>query len=335
MQHHGTLMISLDFELYWGVHDVMRLEDYKENLLGARKAVPKILELFEKYGIHATWATVGLLFFRNKKEIESSLPQLRPGYTNNQFSPYEKIKDIGLNEIEDPFHFAPSLIKQIAASPYQEIATHTFSHYYCLEDGQTPAEFEADMKAAVEVGKAGNYQMKTIVFPRNQANAEYLAICEKYGLLSFRGNEQSVFYQPSDYKDNRFLLKRIVRLTDSYINITGHHIYSAASLQNEPIINFSSSSFLRPYQPKLKMIEPLRLKRIKNSLTKAAKNHKIYHLWWHPHNFGKNLEENICFLTKILDHFLLLKDEYDMKTLNMCEAAEALKSIEILPKGSN
>ena len=40
--------ISLDFELFWGVHDVFTKDEYGNNILGARKAIPKILKLFKQ-----------------------------------------------------------------------------------------------------------------------------------------------------------------------------------------------------------------------------------------------------------------------------------------------
>ena len=58
----GTLVVSLDFELFWGMLDVCTLDEYRENVLGGRKAIPQMLQLFEKYNIHATWAAVGFLF---------------------------------------------------------------------------------------------------------------------------------------------------------------------------------------------------------------------------------------------------------------------------------
>ena len=54
-----TLIISLDFELFWGMQDVVSLEAYKDNILGVRKAIPMMLEMFRNKGIHATWAAVG------------------------------------------------------------------------------------------------------------------------------------------------------------------------------------------------------------------------------------------------------------------------------------
>jgi hypothetical protein len=64
----GRFVISLDFELLWGVRDHADRDSYGKNVLGARNAVPKMLEIFAKNGISATWATVGFLFCESKEE---------------------------------------------------------------------------------------------------------------------------------------------------------------------------------------------------------------------------------------------------------------------------
>jgi hypothetical protein len=113
-----------------------------------------------------------------------------------------------------------------------------------------------------------------------------------------------------------------LRLIDSYINLTGHHTFSIN--KSDRILNIPASRFLRPYSKKLNLFEPLRLSRIKNSLTYAAKNNQAYHLWWHPHNFGVNLEQNLQFLEEILKHFKKLSSEYGMRSKNMSEIAEEI-----------
>ena len=55
----GILTISLDFELYWGLIDQLQIEDYESNLKNVHKVIPKLLNLFSKNSINATWATVG------------------------------------------------------------------------------------------------------------------------------------------------------------------------------------------------------------------------------------------------------------------------------------
>lgn len=49
----------------------------------------------------------------------------------------------------------------------------------------------------------------------------------------------------------------------------------------------------------------------------AAKNNRVYHLWWHPHNFGDGLVENLEDLERILSHFKKLKTEYGFESVAM------------------
>ena len=46
----GAFVISLDFELFWGVRDSKSLADYGANILGVRQAIPAMLELFCEVG---------------------------------------------------------------------------------------------------------------------------------------------------------------------------------------------------------------------------------------------------------------------------------------------
>jgi len=78
----GALVISLDFELNWGVRDKRRLSDYGRNILGGRKAIPLLLDLFAARRIAATWATVGLAFCGTKDKLIAALPPLRPDYAD-------------------------------------------------------------------------------------------------------------------------------------------------------------------------------------------------------------------------------------------------------------
>jgi peptidoglycan/xylan/chitin deacetylase (PgdA/CDA1 family) len=321
LNRHGLFVISLDFELYWGVQDVMSLDQYKYHLLGVKEAVPRMLELFEEHGIHATWGTVGKLFFDSKSDMLSNLPELKPGYENQTYSGYRLMDQMDESGHDRPFYFAPSLIRQIASVPHQEIGTHTFSHYYCLETGQTPEEFAADLHKAMEIGKREGYDIQSIVFPRNQINGDYLPICRDLGLRSYRGTEKSPIYQACTYRESQAPYKRLLRLADAYANVSGHHVYSPEDLDTEPFINLPSSRFLRPYHPRLKAFEGLRLRRITKSLSIAAREKKMYHLWWHPHNFGVNLNENIQFLSKILKHYSYLNRHYGMQSCSMSEAA--------------
>ena len=81
---------------------------------------------------------------------------------------------------------------------------------------------------------------------------------------------------------------------------------------------------MRPVSKKLSSFEKIRLKRIKDSMTYAAKNKELFHLWWHPHNFGKDINSNILFLNEILEHYKNLQIKYGMVSLNMKEVSHLL-----------
>ena len=49
----------------------------------------------------------------------------------------------------------------------------------------------------------------------------------------------------------------------------------------------------------------------------AARKKEIYHLWWHPHNFGDHPVENLEDLKNILRHYRDLKRQYGFESLTM------------------
>lgn len=317
----GAFVISLDFEINWGVRDQQTLAAYGQNLLGVRKAIPAMLELFAAYQLRVTWATVGLLFFANKREMLAHLPAVRPEYTDANLSPYPTLDAIGDNEEADPYHYGASLLAQIKQTPGQEVATHTFCHYYCLEAGQTAEAFRSDLQAAVQVAQEQGLQLTSLVFPRNQCNAAYLPICAELGITSYRGNEESWIYKERSEEQQR-LYKRGARLLDAYLNLSGHHAHPWPKVGPAGLVNIPASRFLRPWSKRgAGLLEKLRLKRILSGMEHAAKHGLVYHLWWHPHNFGVNTAENIEVLRRIAEHFRTLQAQYGMQSLTMHDIA--------------
>jgi peptidoglycan/xylan/chitin deacetylase (PgdA/CDA1 family) len=220
-------IISLDFELLWGVRDhVDKTSRYAGNILGAREAVPRMLNLFEANKIHATWATVGFLFCESKDELLSALPEIRPDYQDPRVSNYTYLDDVGKNEAADPYYFAPSLIDRIKQPPFQEIGTHTLSHYYCLEGGQSLDAFEADLRAAQALASHRGVEVRSIVFPRNQFALEHVDVCKRLGITSYRGNPRGWAYRPAKGSEET-LTRRALRLVDAYTGLLGTHTFGA------------------------------------------------------------------------------------------------------------
>jgi len=116
-------------------------------------------------------------------------------------------------------------------------------------------------------------------------------------------------------------LRRIGRLLDAYINLTGFNCSLVSTLAEHKLINVAASRFLRPYSRRLRFLEPLKILRITDELRNAAKRGAVYHLWWHPHNFGTNLQENLSGLRTVLNTFTQMRTQYGMRSLTMAEIA--------------
>jgi peptidoglycan/xylan/chitin deacetylase (PgdA/CDA1 family) len=315
----GVFVISLDFELHWGVWDVTTKEKYGSNILGVRQVIPMLLDLFARYNIRVTFATVGFLFAKNKEELQLYLPAVKPTYLNNAYDVYGKeLPLIGNNESDDPYHFGYTLLGQIKNSTH-EISSHTFSHYYCLEEGQNEAAFDADIKAAKQIAAANNITLHSIVFPRNQVNEDYLPVLAQNSISVYRGNPTSWIYKPRKFAAE-ILFIRLCRLLDTYLPISGYNTHKVVKDALLPV-NVPASRFLKPYNKRVAWLEKIKLQRIMNEMTRAAEKGELYHLWWHPHNFGLHISENIAGLTIILNHYQELNKKYGFVNQTMKEAA--------------
>jgi hypothetical protein len=321
MADGGAFVISLDFELLWGVRDKRTVADYGANILGVRRAVPAMLDLFSARGIAATWATVGFLFCADRDELLGSFPALKPDYRERKLSPYEDLAELGRDENDDPYRYGLSLLEQVMTTPRQEIGTHTLSHFYCLEEGGDPDAFRADLAAAQAVAVRRGVTLTSIVFPRNQVSVPHLRVTAATGLTAFRGNE-NVWFHAARRDADQTAPKRVFRLADTYLPIAGAQAQKPTVV--EGLVDVAASRFLRPAAGPA-FLERLRLARITAAMDAAARSGTVFHLWWHPHNFGLATERNIAFLSAILDHFATLKQRYGMRSLTMAEvAAETL-----------
>ncbi len=317
----GAFVVSFDFELHWGVRDHMPPNGpYLQNLLGSRVVIPRLLRLFERYDLAATWATVGFLFAASRTELDHFRPAILPKYKNPALDPY--VEPTGSGEHEDQLHYAASLVDQIRQSPGQEVATHTFSHYYCLEPGQTLDAFQADLRSSVAIAAERGIALRSIVFPRNQVNPAYASALLDAGISCYRGSENGWMYR-SVPQSQKVAAMRAARLADSYFGIPGRQIVNWAEIpQANGLCNVRGSRFLRPYRSKLGAFEKLRLRRITAEMNVAAQNHGIYHLWLHPHNVGVNIEGNLEFFEEILQAFASCRSRFGMRSLSMQSVAE-------------
>ncbi|MBI3133521.1 MAG: polysaccharide deacetylase family protein [Bacteroidetes bacterium] len=289
-----------------------------------KPVVEGILNLFEKYEIHATWAVVGLLEANSPDELIEKNKGKTISYRHKKYSPFpitaEKYGQI-------PFEIlgAAAELKQISAARNQELASHTYAHFYTLEVGQTEAEFKADLAAMNRLGEALQHPFRSIVFPRNQVNQAYLDLLARAGYAAFRGNQENADWANSTYQAET-RKQKIRRVLDAYFKLSATKVFRVNELPvQNGLVNIPASRFLRPHRGNF-FLENRKLKRVTNEMTRAALNGTIYHLWWHPHNFTFHPEKSLAQLEKILLHFKQLEKSHAFVSRNMAEIAAYAKT---------
>lgn len=308
-------VVSLDFELFWGVGDTQTMDGYGHNVMGEWEAIPRMLALFRRYGIRVSWATVGMAMCRNFKEWRNIRPSVLPGYVRKEISPYTMDRQVGQYP---KLFFGRPLVEQILATPGQELATHTYSHFYCKEAGATPEQFAADLACARAVAADMGVHCRSLVLPRNQIAEKFLSVLPDAGIQVYRGNADHWLYRNGDAVPGG-VAGRAARFADGCLPLSGQCDRQAE--RSGDLLNLPASLFLYPWSERHRALAPMRLFRLKRCMTTAARAGSIFHLWWHPHNFGVNTDRNLALLESLLQHYRMLNDRYGMRSSCMGDFA--------------
>jgi hypothetical protein len=248
--------------------------------------------------------------------LDNTINDINFNYKNSQLNVYNYVNSYKDKPFPENLHFGLNLVKKIVSTKNQEIASHSFSHFYSNEEGQNDKDFDKDLKLFNAILKSKlNIETNTYIHPRFQYNKDYDEVLLDNGYKAYRG------LRDDKLKDSKLseMIKRKMKYFDRYINLLGHRSYDINNIHEEKLLNVKESYYLRPYNKKKKLLEFFKLRRVKNEMTYAAKNEKIFHLWWHPHDFGLNIDENISILEKILKHYKYLQYKYDYRSRNMIE----------------
>jgi len=313
--NHAKFVISLDFEMFWGVEDTRSIAGYGRNVLGEWQAIPEMLARFRVHGVNATWATVGAIMCRDYREWR----------TRRRTSTQSAVTSGTCADAEDALvrqypklFFARPLVERILETDGQELATHTYSHFYCKHKDSTPEGFVDDLARAGSLAAEMGTGFRSIVFPRNQISPEFLAVLPAAGIRVYRGNAQHWLYRDGDAVPGG-TAGRIMRFADAFVPLSGSCCRREHC--NGALVNVPASAFLYAWSALAAPLIALRLHRIKQGMTEAARTGALFHLWWHPHNFGVNLGANLAMLEEVLLHYRKLADTLGMESQCMGDFA--------------
>jgi hypothetical protein len=311
----GILTISIDTEFAWGSFDrPYRLARWRHEEK-SREIIDSLLRLFRRYDISATWALVGHLFLSSCEQRNGvSHPDMRrPRYA--WFDGDWFRFDPSSSAERDPLWYAPDVVAQLlAASPRQEIASHSFSHALYGEAGFSADCADDDASACVRAAAPWGVRLRSFVYPRNSVgHTQRLA---RHGFICYRGVD------PTWYRSWPGPLKRIAHFVDDFLGLTPPTVLAT---RDGNLWNIPGSVMLQGLNGWRRLI-PLqnRSSRYVRGLGDAIQRRRIFHLWFHPVNLAVSMHSLLRVLESLLSRAAAERDAGRLDILPMGTIAERL-----------
>lgn len=258
----GSVVISVDAELAWGFHD---LDDPpRRRIDGARTAWHRLLDLFDRFEIPATWAVVGHLFLEGCDGEHRTHPA-PPGWF---------ARDPGGDVSSHPNWFGRDLIEAIRdAAVDHEIGSHSFSHVVFDAPGTDRELAAAELEASVAAAEALDVSLRSFVFPRNRVG--HRDVLAEHGFDCYRGAAP----RRIDHTPLRPLAK-LAGVTPPIVT---------PSIDEHGLVNVPPSLDLYGFEGVARSLaertigDPV-VRRAERGADAAAGSDGVFHLWLHPNN---------------------------------------------------
>jgi len=281
-------MASIDLELAWGVWDRPRPEDLDRARELERPIVQRLLTLFDRYEIAATWAVVGAMF-----DDDPPAPPMGP---TDAWS-------------------APELVDAIAdARVDHEIGTHSYAHVYF--DAISAAEAAEDLERAASAHRKRDLAApRSMVFPRNKVG--HLDVLRRSGIEVFRSVDAGLLALCSARAPR---LRPVVNLADKMTPVPAPTVLPIAHA--EGFVEVPSSLLLIGRNGLRRAVRPRVMDaKMAATLELAARRNRIFHLWFHPSNFYFDTETQFGIFERALRRVARMRDAGRLDVGTMGELA--------------
>jgi hypothetical protein len=262
----GALCISIDLELAWGTWDLQTDERHQLCAIHEREITRRLLALFDRHEIAATWAIVGRL-------LERGDARWRRGGVQNWY--------------------APDIIDAVrAARPPHEIGSHGYAHVYY--PGLPPEAVDDDLAAARSVHEREGLAFRSFAFPRNAVGhtdllgRHGLAVCRTVdaGLLHRAGRRAPTLRPATNFLDKLLPLEPATVLPRR---------------RADGVVELESSMLLMGRNGLRTLLSPRRLAaKLRSGLRAAERERAVFHLWFHPSNFYYDPETQFALIDGVL-----------------------------------
>jgi hypothetical protein len=284
----GYFVFSLDTELAWGHFDCFPSPAISMDSSQERKVVKRLLEIFDRYGIAATWALVGHMFYSQcEKCLVCPIMDWK-----GKYSVFDQIY-----ESNNPLWYGEDIVDLLLERrPVHEIAFHGYTHRLFDQKEMSEPEAIIEIKEWLRLSNRKNLVPVSVIFPRNKVG--YLPMFKKEGFICYRGSQLKPRFLSTP------LIGRVLNWLDFKLQFCIPEVYRAVE---EPggLVNLPASRHLFGMNPQVsEMLDRLNLgrmgiRRIFKGVEKAAHEKKVIHIWAHPYEFRS--EKDFAQLILLLD----------------------------------
>lgn len=287
-EKQGYFLFSLDTELAWGYFDQYRPGRFSKGGVWERKAIHRLLDIFDEFEISATWAVVGHMFFAACEKCEVC-PVLD---WKGKYLSFEQIYDT-----DDGLWYGADVIELLQTrGARHEIGFHGYTHKVFDERTMTEAEVKTEISEWQRLAVRKNITPYSVAFPRNQAG--YLKAFKDAGYICYRGDE----LRP---KGSRFtLLRKAMNVFDLIFQVRSPLVYDPI-LEENGLVNLPASRWLFGMNRRVEAVldavglANLRIRPMVDAVKRAAREGKIVHIWAHPEEFTSDRDfEKLRYLLK-------------------------------------
>lgn len=270
----GIVTISIDVELAWGNWDNITRTQLALVEQHERAIVTRLIEIFDRHQIPATFAIVAAL-------LDRASAAGRPGR-------------------EDSW-YAPDIVDTIAgASVRHDIGSHGGRHIYL--DQVSEAEADEDLEFARQTHAANQIDFRSFVFPRNRIGKKTLL--ERHGIKVFRGEDMAWHQRIRSRQEQA---GRIANLIDKMLPIAPGAVRPA---RDGAMVDLPGSMLLMSRNGLRRFAASgVTATKLNRGIATAMEKEGVFHLWFHPSNFYHDRDAQFTLFEDFVRHLAELSGQ--------------------------
>jgi peptidoglycan/xylan/chitin deacetylase (PgdA/CDA1 family) len=302
--NRAAFIISIDTEMAWGlVHRPDEPYTYPDE----RDHLGRLLDLFDRYAVPATWAIVGHLFLSECAPVDGRKhPEIiRPDYDWFEGDWFDGDPCSDLRAA--PTWYGPDVVQEIGGRPTpHEIASHGFSHMIAGDPGCSPEAFSSEVEAALRTAAASGVELRTFIHPRNRIG--HVPLLAERGFRAFRGKRP----QGRSMGPVMGAVDRVFPTPGSVV----HPVRQDGMWSLPATCMFDVASRPRTWR--------LWITQVERRLRQAVHHQGLFHLWFHPHNLRDDPDAAFAALERLCSAAARWRDRGVLDTVTMGAVASEL-----------